>query len=286
MTTYYSGETHHESRESHGDRPDLFAQLYRNDLYDNNNELLGRIDDKKRQLDELRPLPEETARSLGRTYDILLANTSNALEGNTYTRNETLLAIQHGLRAKQKPNQDFLESVNHSHAWQLVEALALKKDVPITNNDILSMHGIILSGIRDDQAGKFREMQVTIDGQLVVLPPPHQVPEYMAEFEAWLNNDAQQLHPLERAQEAHYRLTRIHPFVDGNGRTARLLMNMLLVRDGYTPAIIALEDRSRYLDYLETTDRTGTIGQLDRFVGERVEESLDRYLEVARGNIS
>ena len=205
---------------------------------------------KKLQLDGFRPLPRELSANLDEWFKVELTYTSNALEGNTLTRRETAVVIERGLTVGGKSLREHLEATNHAAAIDLVESFVKKQPHQVSGKEILAIHELILKGIDDPSAGHYRSIAVRIAGSRVVLPNPRKVPDLMDEFEAWLISKPD-LHPVAFAGEAHYRLVTIHPFVDGNGRTARLLMNLLLMMQGYPPAIIRKRDRLKYLAALE-----------------------------------
>jgi Fic family protein len=147
---------------------------------------------------------------------------------------------------------------------------------------ILHIHDIILKGIDDANAGHYRSVPVRISGSAVVLPNPRKVPDLMQEFVEWLKHSGN-LHPVELAAEAHYRLVTIHPFVDGNGRTARLLMNMILLMTGYPSAIIRKRDRLAYIGSLEKAQLGGSKDDYLKIIAKAVDRSLDIYLKAANG---
>lgn len=233
---------------------------------------------KKEQLDTFRPLPPELVRNLDDWFRVELTYTSNALEGNTLTRSETAVVIEKGITIGGKTLKEHLEATNHSKALDLVKLLLEKKRGALSSRDILSLHGIILKSIDDDNAGRYRTIPVRISGTNVILPNPAKVPGLMKEFFDWLNAD-HSLHPVAFAGEAHYRLVTIHPFVDGNGRTARLLMNLLLMMEGYPPAIIRKRDRLAYINSLERAQLGGSKEPYERIISQAVDRSLDIYLE-------
>ena len=241
------------------------------------NEMLQRLTEKKQKLDKYRPLPPELVRNLEDWFRVELTYTSNAIEGNTLTRQETALIIEKGLTVDGKTLKEHLEAVNHAAALAIVISLAQNKKKAISEVDILDIHRLILSKIEDANAGRYRSVAVRIAGTTAVLPNPVKVPSLMAEFVQWLR--AAQGHPAETAAQAHYRLVSIHPFVDGNGRTARLLMNLILVREGYPPAIIRKEDRRRYINALEKAQRGGSLDDFSSLMYESIDRSLDIYLE-------
>ena len=237
---------------------------------------------KKRELDGFRPLPGELARNLDDWFKVELTYTSNAIEGNTLTRRETAVVIERGLTVGGKSLKEHLEATNHSHALDFVRSLIEKKPSQLTATDVLVIHDIILKGLDDESAGHYRNVPVRIAGSAVVMPNPRKVPYLMDDFQAWLTSK-HDLHPVALAGEAHYRLVTIHPFVDGNGRTARLLMNLLLTMKGYPPAIIRKRDRLAYIGALEKAQLGGSKDAFEKIIAKAAERSLDIFLKAAGG---
>ncbi len=244
--------------------------------------LLAKIDAKRAELDRQRPLSAAEAARLREYLDVEWTYNSNAIEGSTLTRQETLVVLKHGLTVGGKPLVEHLEAINHHAAIGWVEQLAARL-APPGEADILALHRLVLRSIDDASAGVYRQGQVYIAGSAHVPPPSRAVPGRMAEFAAWLARTGedqgvdQGLHPVVRAAHTHFWLVDIHPFVDGNGRTARLLMNLLLLQSGYPIAIIRQEDRAAYYAALEAAHE----GRLDPFlllVAEAVECTLDIFL--------
>ena len=190
-----------------------------------------RLTRKKQELDGFRPLPPALVRNLDDWFRVELTFTSNAIEGNTLTRAETALVVEKGLTVGGKSLREHLEAANHAKALDFVHSLVSKAPSEITAKDVLSIHEMILKGIDDDSAGFYRSVPVRISGSAVIMPNPRKVPDLMDAFQDWLTAP-HDLHPVAFAAEAHYRLVTIHPFTDGNGRTARLLMNLLLMHAG------------------------------------------------------
>jgi Fic family protein len=236
---------------------------------------------KKQQLDLLRPLPPALVRNLDDWFRVELTFTSNAIEGNTLTRAETALVIEKGLTVGGKSLREHMEAANHAKALDFVHSLAVRKPSEITAKDVLSIHDLILKGIDDDNAGHYRSVPVRISGSAVIMLNPRKVPDLMDDFQDWLTS-APDLHPVSFAGEAHYRLVTIHPFTDGNGRTARLLMNLLLRMHGYPPAIIRKRDRLAYINALETAQLGGAKDAYEALILKAAGRSLDIYLSAAR----
>ncbi len=177
-----------------------------------------------------------------------LAYTSNAIEGNTLTRKETQLVIEENLTSSSKPLRNYIEAVNHAKAFCKILEL-IENDSNLNERAVLDIHRTILIGLDDTNAGFYRNCRVRISGSNTILPNPLKVPKLMDDFYKWLKED---LHnePLT-AIMAHLKFVSIHPFTDGNGRTARLLMNTLLLKYGYAPIIVRPTDRKKYLTAIE-----------------------------------
>jgi len=241
------------------------------------------LSDKKSRLDGHRPLPPDLVANLEAWYRVELTYTSNAIEGNTLTRRETALVLEKGLTVGGKSLREHLEAANHAQAIDWVREQVRRRPSDLGEGDILGIHSMILKGIDDANAGRYRNIAVRISGSTVVLPNPAKVPDLMAEFAAWLAK-ARDLHPVALAAEAHYRLVTIHPFVDGNGRTARLLMNLLLLVAGYPPAIIQKRQRLAYVGALERAQTGGSKDDYETLIYRAVDRSLDMYLKAVAGD--
>lgn len=238
--------------------------------------ILKIIDGKKQLLSEHQPFSQELTTNLNEWYKIELTYTSNAIEGNTLSRVETAQIIEKGITVEGKTLTEHLEAVNHAEAfdWVLKNIGSKKK---VNQDAILNIHRIILQRIVDNQAGRYRSVPVRIAGSTVVMPNPQKVPKLMEEFVAWLQTTTD--HPVKVAADAHFKLVSIHPFVDGNGRTARLLMNLLLMQAGFPPAIIRKEDRKKYIASIEKAQLGGSLSNYYELMYASVDKSLDVYLE-------
>jgi len=241
------------------------------------------LSNKKSELDKFRPLPPELVTNLDDWFRVELTYTSNAIEGNTLTRKETALVVEKGLTVRGKSLHEHFEAHNHSKALDFIKSLVDKKSSGITEKDILEIHRLILHGIDDDNAGKYRSVPVRISGSMVVLPNYVKVPILMNKLVATLFQNSQKYHPVELALLAHYELVTIHPFADGNGRTARLLMNLILIQNGYPPAIINKRDRDRYITSLEKAQLGGSRENFDKLIVKAVNKSFTIYLNAVKG---
>jgi Fic family protein len=236
---------------------------------------------KKAELDQLRPAAAKTLAALSSWYDVELTYTSNAIEGNTLTRVETALVLERGvegLTISGKPLKDHLEAVGHHDALGYVRALAATAD-PVHEVDIRAIHRLVMERIEPAEAGKYSGHERFIKGSSLVLPSPWELGPLMSDFGQWLS----QTPPSpECAFEAHARLVTIHPFSDGNGRIARLLMNLLLMKDGYPPVVIGPEHRVPYLDSLQKLQMENERAPYTEFMYSRLEASLDYHLTVLK----
>lgn len=242
-----------------------------------NSRLLTRIEDKKARLDSLRPLPAVAVNRLREQFTLEWTYNSNAIEGSTLTLRETQLILETGMTIGGKSLREHFEVINHREAIKYVESLADKKE-PIAAFQVRQIHKLILSQIDDENAGQYRKTNVRIAGATLIPPEAWDVPQRMSDWENWLKEAERAMHPVEVAALAHHQLTAIHPFVDGNGRTARLVMNLILFRAGYPPAVILRANRQQYYRVLSQAD-AGKPAPLVNFVGRAVDHSLTLYLE-------
>ena len=240
--------------------------------------LFKRIKEKKKFLDSLRPFPPQALKKLKEQFAIEMTYHSNAIEGNTLTMRETQLIIQDGLTVAGKSLREHLEVINHKEAIDFLENLATKREAIITENLIRQIHFLVLTKINEKEAGKYRSVQVRITGTNYVPPQAFEVAILMKDFVKWLKKNWRKINPIELSALAHFKLVHIHPFIDGNGRTARLLMNFILIQKGYPPAVILKTDRKKYYQVLDQAHK-GNLAPLVNFVARSVERSLNLYLQ-------
>lgn len=242
--------------------------------------LFERLQEKKARLDALRPLPTAAVRRLNEQLTIEWIYNSNAIEGSTLTQRETQLILETGLTIGGKSLREHLEVINHQEAIKFVETLMAQYDRTSARH-VRQIHQLVLARIDDESAGQYRNLPVRIGGSRHQPPEAWKIPALMTDWESWLIDSFPTLHPLELAALAHHRLVSIHPFLDGNGRTARLVMNLLLMRQGYPPTIIMRVNRRQYYNVLAQAD-AGNETPLVNFVGWAVERSLTLYLEACK----
>jgi Fic family protein len=239
------------------------------------NPLAESVQYKKARLDALRPLASDALAHLQKYYDVELTYTSNAIEGNTLTHRETAEVIEHGITVGGKRLKEHLEAVDHYEAVLWMRALANQK-VTIGEAIVQELHRRIVARSEPEIAGLYSPHRRRIAGSAVVFPNPLKIPSLMQDLGSWLE---QAPATPDTAFEAHFRLVAIHPFSDGNGRTARLLMNLVLIRGGYVPVAVRPEDRKSYLDALERASLTEDRSVFDTLMYERLDATLDEYLE-------
>jgi Fic family protein/DNA-binding Xre family transcriptional regulator len=210
---------------------------------------------------------------------------SNRIEGNTLSLQETELVINQGLTISGKTMQEHLEAINHADAIAFIKQLA-KKRTRITERDLLQIHNLILRGISQTQAGRYRTVQVMISGSNHNPPNPFQIREAMDDFFDWYNKEFSRMHPVLFAAEAHLRLVSIHPFIDGNGRTSRLLMNLHLLQNGYCIANLKGDNTSR-LNYYKALEEARSNGNTDAFrnlIAQHAHGALERMTALLSDN--
>ena len=206
---------------------------------------------------------------------------SNRIEGNTLTLRETDLVINEGLTISGKSMREHLEAINHQEAIAYIKHL-IDKNTNLNEREVLSIHNLILRGISSKDAGKYRNVQVMIKGSSHLPPQPFIVPKQMEDFFIWFETNKNTLHPVILAAELHERLVTIHPFIDGNGRASRLVMNLILLQKGYVIANIKgdYDTRMQYYNALETAQTKNNKEDFLLFVAQIEKESLERYLEI------
>ncbi len=237
---------------------------------------------KMRRLSESRKFVATDAwDSLERAQRIDITFTSNALEGNTLTAGETALVLEKGLTIGGKSLKDHLEATDHAHALDWIFEISRRHgSEPIRENDIRAMHGLIVAQSNPPIAGQYADKArfVNTSGGVHAFPPPIDIPALMNTFVDWLQASPDE---PEIAFEAHRRLVAIHPFDDGNGRTARLLMNLVLLRGGYPAIAIRPEDRPAYIAALENIATAQAVAAFDDLMFRRLDQTLDLYLTAA-----
>jgi Fic family protein len=233
------------------------------------------LDRLKSTLDQHRPLDPAIVRNLREDLILRWTYHSNAIEGNTLTLRETKVALE-GITVGGKTLREHLEAVNHRDAILLLEDIVQQAE-PLSEWTIKSLHQLILKGIDDDNAGRYRTVNVRIAGASHLPPDQVVVPELMEQFIQWYRTDAMALHPVERAARVHSDFVKIHPFVDGNGRTSRLLMNLELMKAGYPAAVLPVESRLAYYEALDADHADGIKEPFVQMIAGIVQDSFKPY---------
>jgi Fic family protein/DNA-binding XRE family transcriptional regulator len=240
--------------------------------------LLKEIEVLKSKLDKLRQFDSfRIAQALELEYTF----ESNRIEGNTLTLRETDLVVNEGLTISGKSMREHLEAINHKEAIDYMKDLVHRK-VTINEREVLSIHNLILRGILPEDAGKYRSVQVMIKGSSHMPPQPFLVAKQMEDYFIWFAKNRKRLHPIILAAEMHERLVTIHPFIDGNGRTSRLIMNLILLKNGYVIANMKgdSESRSAYYEALEKVQTKNDKESFHLLVAKVEKECLERYLSI------
>ncbi|MHB9098246.1 MAG: Fic family protein [Syntrophales bacterium] len=242
--------------------------------------VLKKIDALKDKIDAHRPLDGRMLKQIREYFRIGMTYSSNALEGNSLTETETKIVIEDGITIGGKPVRDHLEALGHSEAYDFLFRLAKNQD--ITEANIKELHRLFYYRIDAKQAGKYRKRRVIITGTDFIPPAPERIPELMKVFVGRIPAIRAERHPVEFAAVIHKELVTIHPFIDGNGRAARLLMNLALLQAGYPVAIIPPVLRRDYLDTLNKTHKGGDKPFVN-FIAGVCYESAKEYLRLLEG---
>jgi Fic family protein len=240
--------------------------------------ILKEIDTLKAKLDNFRQFDSY---SIAQALELEYTFESNRIEGNTLTLRETDLVINEGLTISGKSMREHLEAINHQEAIAYIKHL-MEKSTNLNEREVLSIHNLILRGIHPEDAGRYRKVQVMIKGSSYMPPQPYIVAKDMEGFFIWYETNKKSLHPVILAAEMHERLVTIHPFIDGNGRTSRLVMNLILLQHGYIIANIKgdYESRMQYYQALETAQTKNNKEDFLLFIAQIEKESLERYISI------
>lgn len=240
--------------------------------------ILAEIDALKTKLDTFR---EFDSYRITQALELEYTFESNRIEGNTLTLRETDLVINEGLTVSGKSMREHLEAINHQEAIGYIKHL-MEKNSLLNEREVLSIHNLILRGIHPEDAGRYRKVQVMIKGSTYMPPQPFMVSKQMEDYFIWYEANKNSLHPVLLAGEMHERLVTIHPFIDGNGRTSRLVMNLVLLSHGYIIANIKgdYENRMQYYQTLEKAQITSDKEDFLLFIAQIEKESLERYLDI------
>ena len=249
-------------------------------MNENMNVMLKEVDVLKEQLSALRPLPEEALKKIQDALDIEYTYESNRIEGNTLTLQETALVVNEGVTISGKSMREHLEAINHTEAISYIKDIA---KLEISERTIKEIHALILHGIDRENAGRYRTVPVMILGSTHMPPQPYLIEKQMEDFILRFKQmEKEKVHPVLIAAYLHDELVRIHPFIDGNGRTSRLLMNLYLLRNGYV--IITLKGSNdakvSYYMALEKSHTEHLQEDFQKLVIEAEIVALQKYLSI------
>jgi len=241
--------------------------------------LLKEADSLKKRLDTLRAKLDNY--KIREAFQVEFTYESNRIEGNTLTLNETQLVINEGMTIGGKSMQEHLEAINHKEAILFVEDIVNQK-LDFSEYLLKQLHGIVLHGIDRENAGRYRNVPVLISGSTYIPPQPCLVPKLMEDYFRFYEIEKDNLHPIVLSAEMHEKLVTIHPFIDGNGRTSRLVMNLILLQQGYPLAIIggSPENRIKYYEALQQVQNGENKTAFVDYIIEIMIQSLKRYLAI------
>lgn len=242
-------------------------------------DIFQEIDSLQKEIDSYRPLNAELLKQIREYYKIGLTFSSNALEGNTLTESETKIVLEEGVTVGGKPLKDHLEAIGHAEAYDFLHTLV--KEHTIREADIQQIHRLIYLRIDEKNAGMYRTSQAILTGSKYPLPKPYELASLMKSCISHIEKLRQTQHPVKAAALAHKEFVFIHPFIDGNGRTARLLMNLILLQENYLLSIIPPVTRREYIDSLEQahTDDREFVAFIARMVRETQKDYLRLFLQ-------
>lgn len=234
-------------------------------------------------LSELQQLRSFDSYRVAQALELEYTFNSNKIEGNTLTLRETDLVVNQGLTISGKSMNEHLEAINHQEALEYLKEIVHKK-IDLSEREVLQLHNLILRGINQKEAGKYRSVQVMIQGSEHMPPAPYLVAKQMEDYFIWYSKNRRNYHPVILAAEMHERLVTIHPFIDGNGRTARLVMNLILLSHGFVIADIKGEitNRMKYYESLEKVQTTGNKSDFYNFILDTEIASLQRYISILK----
>lgn len=243
-------------------------------------EVFGRIEAKKAELDKRRPLTQGEMQRLQEEFLLEFTYNSNAIEGNTLTLQETAMVLE-GITIDKKPLKDHLEAVGHKEAFEYVRQLVSEKEV-VSERNIKEIHSLVLMDRREDR-GVYRKIPVRIMGAENEPPQPYMIPVLMEKLIKEHLEQCKKMHIIEAAARFHLEFEGIHPFIDGNGRTGRLLLNFELLQNGYLPINVKFEDRRKYYEAFKEYHADGNPNAMVELTASYVEEELDKYLLILGG---
>ena len=239
-----------------------------------------RLDANKAAIDRIRPFEGEYLRQLREYYRIGLTWTSNAIEGNSLTEMETKILLEDGLTVGGKPLRDTFEALGHSLAYDYMFSLLGSRRVTI--EDIKTLHRLFFKNIDEARAGVWRDINIIVTGSDYGFPSPAELDGLMSDLERWIEAERENMHPVRFAAMLHLKFVTIHPYIDGNGRVARLLMNAALIQDGYMLAVVPPILRQEYMTSIREYQQKENATPFCDFIAERVLESEKEVMRILK----
>lgn len=248
--------------------------------------MLGELDSLREEFKNLNKVSDIRHFKANEHFNLHYTYESNRIEGNTLTLSETMMVIKEGITISGKSVSEHLEAINHSEAIELMYDFVDQKE-PFSQRNLLTLHALILRGINRENAGKYRGVNVRILGAEHIPPEPYLVPKLMEDYFQFYDKYARAIHPVILAAEMHERLVTIHPFIDGNGRTSRLVMNLILLKGGFPIAVLKGDQTSRlkYFQALEAVQVHGDPEPFHHLVIHRLKSSLEEHIELLSPSI-
>ncbi len=243
--------------------------------------LLEKIDRNKAAIDEVRPFEGDMLKQLRDYYRVGLTWTSNAIEGNTLTESETKVVLEDGITIGGKPLKDIYEAVGHGEAYDYM--FSLIRNASISIKDIQHIHRLFYQKIDPANAGQWRKQSVIVSGSDHVFPAANEIENGMQRLADWIGQNRETLHPVEFAAMLHLKFVTVHPFIDGNGRTARLIMNLALIQKGYQPVIVPMIYKQEYNTNIRLYQSKGNSQPFVDFIAEQefeAEKEIMRLLHI------
>jgi Fic family protein len=247
------------------------------------NKLLQEIDTLRDELNTFRPLSSAQLKKIEEALFVEYTYESNRIEGNTLTLQETVLVIQKGITVSGKSLREHLEAINHYEAIGFIHSFAQRNE-SFTERTLKDIHALILRGIDSENAGKYRTVNVRIAGSRHIPPDAFKVQELFDDYFQFYEEQKKSPHPVILSAHIHEKLVTIHPFIDGNGKTARLVMNLILLQHGYTLVNITgdYESRIKYYNALEKCQTENTCDDFLQLVAEQELSSLTSYISIVK----
>lgn len=244
-------------------------------------EIYDQLSDLLICLNSFRPLSSNQVKGFQEAFDIEYTYESNGIEGNTLTLRETHFVVNKGLTIEGKSVNEHFEAVNHQHSIDYIRQLA-QNEIELSEKEVMNIHALILRAINQENAGRYRTGNVRIGGSNYVFPNYPKVPDHMHKVFEFYEENKNTMHPVKLAALMHEKIVTVHPFIDGNGRTSRLVMNLILIKHGFPITVISSDRKKRdaYYDALEQAQMEDDTSNFEMLVASYVKEWMFKYLNM------